>query len=1233
MSLSLRDRLRSLDDDVAWEVLALLGAAVGPMTVGDLATILGHPGRRVRAAVEPLRDDLGADHLVLTDLDRQAVLAELSAAEQEAARGRLVRWCVGWATAGWPDETPVYAVEHGTRHILASDDLDAIAALLDQRLIARRGHPGDLGGIAAAARRAGDLARASGPAGLPVHLQAALIRATAVELADQVPPQVLAVLLPAGSHDDLCGYPALMSDPEARGRGWLKVAAARRAAGRLAEADAGIDEALAAARVVTYEWRAAKALLEVVRALVAVGRLADARSVAREARTAAGDDRLAVKSALRAMAIAGEVDAAFAAVPTKDRLSSWQIPDALAEIGRVAQAVAAVPLCEPGRDGTSRQLLSKIADTLAMNGQPESARALVDGIAAHRNMALRSVAVRLATAGHDAAALGAARSIEQDDDRAVALGWVARALARYGHPGAEAAADEAIAAVYTDASSWSRVRTLTTLAAAWQRTALRDASVRVVDETAGLLDKASPEVRCSALCAAVPVLLQAGRTEAAATAAKSARAAALEIESDDPEALPARAEAAQALARAGLPGDAAVAAGAVIGELAALLNYQEEDVLGRVSAALALSGDLASAVAVGRRASFDWYVADVLAVAARELGWAGRSTDAIAVVQAAGDREVPVAAAAVVGFMEAGLASEAVRLLESCSPFACRRALAAALDELTLADAGALARLALGLVTVPIVAHGPAVLLTAAAGALRPDGATLAEEAVNGLTIIKDPDHLCSVGSELVQAGHPVMARTLARSALASAVAVAQPEEEDAVWGWRHAIERAAGLLTEAGDPDDAVTAIATVVDPQCLVRSLGVIGRLIASPQHRAASDRVWPLVEPLLPPLVGTTPADLAGVLASFGQVDAVLDLVESLDDPTAQSAALADAALRLALRADSIEALHLVDLATARPNVSATALATAARAVAHVGGREARARELVDKVLAMEGAADLDNARQIAARALFDAGDPDRGLVELGACKSQWLFGVEEVLEQLTDRGDRVRADALVELLPRSSRKYYLDTPAKAAARDGERVRAHALAVEMVDLAAEGGRDGIFTVAADLLRLLPLLGLVDQVEPAVRALVRLEDRWAGRTPSAAPQHAVTPDAISAPGDSLPADGVALSLRDIVTKQGPDAIVDARRLEALLRDLSGEHRREIHLIMVAHGADVPDRLRAVTDPASVPLLIAGLVRMLVDDRGLTEPAARWAVHVWAAALVPDLAQISAHLRSRRSV
>lgn len=97
---------------------------------------------------------------------------------------------------------------------------------------------------------------------------------------------------------------------------------------------------------------------------------------------------------------------------------------------------------------------------------------------------------------------------------------------------------------------------------------------------------------------------------------------------------------------------------------------------------------------------------------------------------------------------------------------------------------------------------------------------------------------------------------------------------------------------------------------------------------------------------------------------------------------------------------------------------------------------------------------------------------------------------------------------------------------------------------------------------------------------------------------------------------DAIVGKLRGIVLSHGVEVCEDVRRVENLLRDLSGEHRREISLIVGAAREGIPAELLATRNGTFPGVPGERLVRTLEDNLGLATDAARWAVRSWAAAL-----------------
>src|SRR5688572_87851 len=92
--------------------------------------------------------------------------------------------------------------------------------------------------------------------------------------------------------------------------------------------------------------------------------------------------------------------------------------------------------------------------------------------------------------------------------------------------------------------------------------------------------------------------------------------------------------------------------------------------------------------------------------------------------------------------------------------------------------------------------------------------------------------------------------------------------------------------------------------------------------------------------------------------------------------------------------------------------------------------------------------------------------------------------------------------------------------------------------------------------------------------------------------------------------------TLRELIARHGPGLCSDARRCEGLLRDLCGEHRREINILTGALRERVPLDLLAGRSAVPTALLLARLSKRLEEHLALTEEAARWAVDSWALAL-----------------
>ena len=91
---------------------------------------------------------------------------------------------------------------------------------------------------------------------------------------------------------------------------------------------------------------------------------------------------------------------------------------------------------------------------------------------------------------------------------------------------------------------------------------------------------------------------------------------------------------------------------------------------------------------------------------------------------------------------------------------------------------------------------------------------------------------------------------------------------------------------------------------------------------------------------------------------------------------------------------------------------------------------------------------------------------------------------------------------------------------------------------------------------------------------------------------------------------------LRELIVSHGPELCDEPQRVEGLLRDHCGAHRREINVLVGALRERIPAELRNAQRAIPIEVQVARLEKRLQDNLGLTADAASWAVESWALAL-----------------
>jgi hypothetical protein len=109
--------------------------------------------------------------------------------------------------------------------------------------------------------------------------------------------------------------------------------------------------------------------------------------------------------------------------------------------------------------------------------------------------------------------------------------------------------------------------------------------------------------------------------------------------------------------------------------------------------------------------------------------------------------------------------------------------------------------------------------------------------------------------------------------------------------------------------------------------------------------------------------------------------------------------------------------------------------------------------------------------------------------------------------------------------------------------------------------------------------------------------------------------------------------TLSRIIAEHGREICAAPKRVEALLRDLCGAHRREINIISGALEERVAADLIAAGNSVPRDVLLARLAARLRDNLAYTPEAARWGVETWAVALgILSEAELQARARTESS-
>ncbi|MEU4765076.1 serine protease [Actinosynnema sp. NPDC023794] len=388
------------EDDTTWDALALLLAAARGLTEVEIAEALGAPAHRIRRALAPVRRFLiGSPRHELMHEEFAVVLAtRLTAAQRRAADRRLLDWCRGYAEAGWPDDTPDYALTTVIAHVDRANDFELAGRLVGRRrlelLVARTLSPR---GVRADVSAVLDILMRRSPPDVVAGIRTALTVVNIKGMADDIPGSLLAALVAAGETARAEAHAALAEAPIDRCRAFQSIAVALWQAGEPERCRQAVGAAVGAARA-SGEQHQSSCLEELALELFTAGAVADGCEVIRAwargrpvalafkriapalVRNGAAQlgltiargftDRadVATAHALLALALAeaGQVDRALAVADRiDDRVTGWRSDNLPLSVAKLAVAVA-----DRGRVDAARGLVDKATLLLAGRVHP-----------------------------------------------------------------------------------------------------------------------------------------------------------------------------------------------------------------------------------------------------------------------------------------------------------------------------------------------------------------------------------------------------------------------------------------------------------------------------------------------------------------------------------------------------------------------------------------------------------------------------------------------------------------------------------------------------------------------------------------------------------------------------------------------------------------------------------------------------------------------------------------------
>ena len=117
-----------------------------------------------------------------------------------------------------------------------------------------------------------------------------------------------------------------------------------------------------------------------------------------------------------------------------------------------------------------------------------------------------------------------------------------------------------------------------------------------------------------------------------------------------------------------------------------------------------------------------------------------------------------------------------------------------------------------------------------------------------------------------------------------------------------------------------------------------------------------------------------------------------------------------------------------------------------------------------------------------------------------------------------------------------------------------------------------------------------------------------------------------------------VRQKLCEIIKIKGPSVYNEEKKIEGLLKDYCGEHKKEINIIIIAIKSGIVSEIISSKDNKHIELLIPNFIKTMIEEYSLNENAAKWVIETICISLniidkVESKDKIIEHLKTDKTI